>query len=530
MLPIIRKGAIALGLLWLLFTLFEPPSMNLGRDTFAAKVEKKILRINLGQEPADLNLHQASDFYTQTVLRHLYEGLTRLQSDGRAELALAKSCQVSSNGRAYLFQLRKSLWSNGKPLLAQDFIASWKAALDPEQGSLFSHLMDNIVGAKDYRLGKGSWEEVGLRAVDDEHLEVRLIAPQPRLLELFSTPFLFPQSQEEGKRLICNGPFILESWHPQDHMRLKANRHFWEASRVKLKEFEFLFIEDPRTQQAMFENKELDWVGAPYVTLSHEDQEVFNRMGLLELHPQSALQMISFNTQKPLLSHPKVRRALSLVIDRKLLTSHLIPNSEPAYAFLPPQLRVTPHSPSYFEEDVGEAQALLREGLEELGMDKEAFKTLTFSYTPAPLYQNLAQAIVEQWKTQLGIEVGLQVVQWKVLLGQMFRGSYDMARLLWWGDYPDPLSFMQLFREEDGGRNMPRWHDDRVKELLAEAELEQEEGRRQTLIELAERRVIEEMPIIPLYYSIEASIKQPRLQGVAITPQGIDLRDAYIIR
>src|SRR6478752_1698145 len=249
-------------------------SENASSDGGDKKKEQE-LRVNIKTEPFSLNPGLANDSTSSNVLLQTFEGLTRIGKDGKPENAMAKDVKVSDDQTKYTFTIRDDAkWSNGDPVTAKDFEYAWKWALDPKNESQYAYQLYYVKNAQAANEGKGSLDDVAVKATDDKTLEVTLENPTPYFLELTAFYTYFPvntkiaESNEKwytnaGENYTSNGPFKLKTWKHNDKIELVPNENYWDKDAVKLKKVEMYMINDNNTELSMFKNGELDWAGMP---------------------------------------------------------------------------------------------------------------------------------------------------------------------------------------------------------------------------------------------------------------------------
>lgn len=231
------------------------------------------LKINISTEPSTLHPGLASDTTSESVLLQSFEGLSRVNLWGETVNAAAEVVKISDDLKTYTFTLRDAKWTNGAPVIAKDFEYAWKWILDPSNQSDNADQLYFIEGAKSYHEGTGRINEVGVKALDDKRLEVKLVKPTSNFLELTASSPFFPinskiaennldWAQEEGENYTSNGPFKLTEWSHGEKIVLKKNKNYWDSNIVKLKTITMLMVNDPKTELSMFEKGELDWASS----------------------------------------------------------------------------------------------------------------------------------------------------------------------------------------------------------------------------------------------------------------------------
>lgn len=508
------------------------------------KTPKQQLRINLATEPPSLDPRKATDSTSANVLNALFEGLMRIDTDQKPKLALAKSMQVSKDLKTYTFKLREAYWSNGDRVTAEDFLHSWQTLLDPSYPGLFAYKLYVIENAEKIKTGALPLESLGVKALDDETLEIHLKHPTPYFLELLAFPTFFPVNHkidqahpdwalDAGPLYVVNGPFRLKTWDHENEIVLQKNPAYWDAKNVKLEAITFSMINDAMTELYMYEMGELDWAGSPLSNLPQESIPSLKQEGHLHTKPISAVYFYKLNTNHFPLNNKNIRKALAYAINRREIVEHITQGEQkPALAFVPPMVGWEA-SNLIPDGDRKKAQEYFLLGLKELNLKKEDFPSLILSFNTNREHQSIAQAIQQQWNQVLGIPVSLEQADWKVHIANMSKQNYQIGRNGWIGEFQDPVSFLELFAYEDdpryGGNNETGWSNPEFTAYLKRAENEMDPQKRQALLKKAEALFIDEMPLIPIFYLSQSYLKKPYVQGVFVSSLGfIDYKKAYI--
>ncbi|MFZ0565409.1 MAG: peptide ABC transporter substrate-binding protein, partial [Chlamydiales bacterium] len=257
----------------------------------------------------------------------IFEGLTRINGKGEAELAGAESVEISPSKTLYTFILRDNKWSDGTTVTAFQYEKAWKQAIAPTSDCTRSDLFYAIKGAEKAKKGILSLGEVGVKALDKKTLSVELTFPTPYFLKLIASPLFTPVTRDEAEPTRFNGPFKVERWKRGSLLVLKANPFFWDSDKVPLSEIEIQMVDDPLTSFLMYEKQKIDWIGNPFCWLSSEMVVQLQEKGELQIQPVARTHWVYINTSHPFLSSSKIRQALSLSIDRSLIAQHIIPGN-----------------------------------------------------------------------------------------------------------------------------------------------------------------------------------------------------------
>ncbi len=477
-----------------------------------------------GPDPDSLDPQKARGFEAQSIVRDLCEGLTTLGKDAGVAPGVASSWDVSPDGRTYTFHLRGDThWSNGDPLVAEDFVAGLRRLVDPATASAYAQYTDVIANSGQIIAGSKPVRSLGVAAPDAATVVITLNAPAPYLPTLLSHPSTCPAHRPtlaanpggfaKPGVMVGNGAFVLTEWVQGSSVLLTRNHHYWNDAATRLDGVRYLLIPDENAELARYRGGELqvtfvvprgqfDWVKA-------------NLADQLHVHPQLATYYYGFNLRRPVFrDNPGLRRALSLVIDREKLAQLVLRVGElPAYGWVPPGVdNYSSQSFDYAKEPmadrVHEAQALYAQA------GFSARKPLSFElrYNTGEVHTKLAVAIASMWKEALGVDVHLAQAEFKSLLQDIDRGDVEMFRSSWVGDYNDAYTFAQYLKS-DFGVNLPHYHSDAYDALLARAAAEVDAATRRALLERAEGVMLNEHPLLPIYFYVNKHLVKPEVQG-----------------
>lgn len=512
------------------------PAEN-GSSAEAPATGPKNLRLNLHAEPPTADPGLAEDSTSGTIIRATFEGLTRTGADGQVHLAAAESYEVSEDGLTYTFKLRDAKWSNGDPVTAGDFEFAWKRALDPKTAANYAYQLFYIKNGEAYNKGQASRDDVGVKALDDKTLQVTLENPTPFFTELTAFYTYYPVNQKvveadenwatQAATHVGNGPFKMTDWQHKSKIVLEKNENYWDKDNVKLDKIEFSMIEDENTELSMFENGELDWAGAPLSQLPTDAMPALTDSGRIHTKPIAGTYWYKFNTEQPPFHNVKIRKAFAYAIDRKSLIDNILQAGQiPATGAVPPSMAL--NTEGYFKDnDVETAKKLLEEGMKEEGLT--SLPEITLSYNTAETHKKIAEAIQDQWKQNLGVEVKLENQEWKVYIEDLHQGNYQIGRMGWLGDFNDPINFLEQYKEKKGGNNDTNWENAKYKELLNQSAVEKDPEKRKQILAQAEQILMDEMPVMPIYFYTNSWVHNEKLTGVIIDGLGnIDFKEADI--
>ncbi len=487
-----------------------------------------VLHFGNGTEPQGIDPHIVTGVPEHHIIGALFEGLvTKNPYNLEPEPGVAESWDISDDGKIYTFHLRDNArWSNGELVTAEDFRWSWERALTPELGSLYNYMFFPILNAEAFAIGElDDFSNVGVKALDDRTLEVTLREPTPFILQLFDHYSTYPVhpatvlafgtatdrfsqwSREDN--IVTNGAFTLTQWQVNSHIRVEKSAYYWDADEIKLNAIVFYPTENIVTEERMFRDEQIHFtneVGLDKIPVYRAEQPE-----LLQIAPYLGTYYYLINTRKEPFNDVRVRKALSMAIDRDLLVETILENLFlPSYALVPPgTLGYEP--PKTFAYDPEQARQLLAEAGFPNG---ENFPDFDILYNTQENHQKIAVAVQQMWAETLGISAAPMNQEWKVYLDSTDNFNYSISRRGWIGDYVDPNTFLDMMIT-DGGNNKTGFSDPRYDQLIlrdAPAMLDQDE--RFKLYQEAESILMNAMPIIPIYTYQSKHLKHPSLKGL----------------
>jgi oligopeptide transport system substrate-binding protein len=487
---------------------------------------EQVLHLNNGTEPSDLDPHVVAGVPEHRIIVALLEGLVSEDPHGiTPQPGMAERWAISPDQTVYTFALRKSArWSNGDPVTAHDFVRSYRRALTPSLASEYAYMLFVMKGAEDFNTGRlKDFGQVGVKALDDHTLQVTLNAPTPYFLSLLLHYSWFPLHlptiercgplYERGNRwtrpatFVGNGPFTLERWKVNHVIVVRKSPTYWNARRVQLDKIFFYCIESSDTDERAFRSGQLHKTYVLPETKIDAYREKYPTR--LRIDPFLGTYFYVVNTEKPPLNDPRVRRALAMSIDRESIVKNVTRGGqEPAYHFTPPgtagytaRARVT--------FDIPGARKLLEEAGYPGGRGLPPVEIL---FNTLETHRAVAEAVQEMWKRNLGIDARLLNQEWKVFLDSKKNGDYAVARFGWIGDYPDPNSFLDIW-VTGGGNNDSRWSNAEYDRLIRVAGRTADLQKRLEIFQQAEAILMDELPIIPIYFYTRVYALHPSVQG-----------------
>lgn len=496
--------------------------------------KKVTLRTCFSTDPATIDPRKNADVFSSNIHFLIYEGLTRLLPNGEPELALAKSVDISEDGRLYTFHLRKAYWTDGRPITAYDFEYSWKKILDPQFGSPCSQIFFPIKNGEKSIKRELSLDHLGIKALNETTLQIELENPTPYFLSLitFCNFYPIPQhielenpnwTQQPEKNLVGSGPFSIQQWTRNKEIVLVKNPTYWDAENVHLDEIIFNIIPDGRTALHMFETGELDFISTVTTPLLSEDLAEMKKKHQLKITPMGGLLFCTFNLDKYPFGNKNIRKALSFAIDRITLVESISQLSEkPATRCIAPVMVKEKNRYLFPSFDPDLAQKLFRKGLEEIGLDVSDLDNLSdsfvLSYNNEEPYKKIAETIQHQWKEILGISVRLEQREHKSHLSDMMDKDYCIALYNCIAQCTDPTNILDRFKYKDGKKNYPGFQDEKYIQLLDKACTLNNAMERMSVLDEAEALLMSEMPISPIYHFNQGVLINPDFMDVEFSP------------
>lgn len=508
-----------------------------GESTDDPAADEKVLRLNNTIEPTSLDPSIGFDAVSWDPLNNLMEGLTRLDAEHRAGPGVAEEWDISDDGLTYTFHLRADAkWSNGDPVVAEDFVFAWKYMLDPATASPAAFLAYFIEGAEAYNSGDGSADDVAVRAVDEKTLEVKLVAPTGFFLDVLTNPAFFPINHKvaqenpnwhaEADTFVGNGPFKLESWEHDVKMVFAKNENYWDAAAVKLDKVEFAMVNDTNTQYQMFESGDLDTAGIP-PELSDQligGDNVF-------IGPYGGLEFYRFNVTMEPFQNTNIRKAFAYAVNRQDIAEFVVKNGvEPAYGWISPGF--TSPTGEDFRDVNGDlvsfdpelAKQYLEQGMEEEGYDE--LPEITLTYNTSDTNKAVAEALQSMFKENLGVEVKLENMEWNVFVDAQTNLELQFSRSSFINDYNDPVNFLESFIT-DSYMNRTGFSSAEYDELIANGKSETDDEARWEYLYEAEKLLAEEMIAMPIRYYNTVVLEADGVEGILRHPVGyFDLKYA----
>ncbi|MBT8048018.1 MAG: peptide ABC transporter substrate-binding protein [Xanthomonadales bacterium] len=485
------------------------------------------IRRGLGPEPDSLHIHQARGLAAVNLLRDLREGLLTFDQHGELAPGQAASWEELDDGRRYRFYLRSDArWSNGDPVTAADFVRAWHRAFTPETAAATAGLLKDVRNASEILKGNGEPAALGIVAVEPGVLDVLLTEPAPWLLEILAHPVSYPlhsKGQDDPLHAPVNGSFLLANWTPRASIRLERNPQFHGLDSVRVETVEYFPIEEPAAELSRYRAGELEITET--IPAGRYDWLRENLAADLRVAPYLGTFWLGLNLKHQVLGYStRLRQALSLAINRDILTATVLGAGElPAWSVVPPGIRG--YSPSLmpqseFSQAQREAEAVRLFELSGAGRPESLL--LELRYNTSGVHRRVAVAVAAMWKQVLGVNTQLVNEEWKVFVNNRRLGVItEVFRGGWIADYADPSSFLDLFTGGNALNNT--FYSNRDFDLLLKSTGRVSAGARMKLLQQAEAQLMQDMPVIPLYYYVSRHLVNPRITGFSDNVRDIHL-------
>ena len=484
-----------------------------------------ILRRGNGSEPKGLDPHTSEGTSEANIKRDIFEGLTARGKDAAVIPGVAEKWDISADGKTYTFHLRDTTWSDGTPFTAHDVVYAWQRDVDPATGGKYSFLLYPVKNAK--AIAEGDIKDpgqLGAKATDDHTLVVELEAATPYFLDMLTHVSTYPVPrhiiEKHGKNwtrpenIVGNGAFKMTAWQPNAHITLKKSDTYWDKDNVKLDQVIYYPTEDQNTELKRYRAGELD--------MTYEiplDQIKWLRENLkdeLKTGPLLGAYYYGFNlTRPPFKDNPKLREALTLAIDRDIITNKITGTGEtPIYGIVPPGIAgYDNYRPAYAGLSQQERDERAKQLYAEAGYSKDKPLKVELLYNTSENHKKIAIAITAMWKKTLGVEAQLINQEWKVFLNtRQEKTSTEAFRAGWFGDYNDPNTFLELYLSK-AGLNDSGYDSAKFDGLLQQASLEQNPAKRAALLKEAEQELIDSYAIAPIYSYVSKRLVKPYVKG-----------------
>ena len=471
---------------------------------------------NNGSEPETLDPALAETVGANNITRDLFEGLTANDADGKIIPGVAESWK-QTNATTWVFKLRPNAkWSNGDPVTAQDCVYGIRRFLDPKTASKYATTYGVfLLNGKEVAMGKRPPADVGVKALDKLTVEIKTAFPVTFLPSLLSNNNLGPLHQASVEKfgkdwtkpgnMVSNGAFVLKEWVVNRSVVIEKNPHYWDAAHVQLTRVTYLGVEDGNADVKLFEAGQNEMVYQLPPGTYEDAKKKFPKD--VRNAPMLGLRYYTLQTQSPAMKDVRVRKALSMVIDRDILAQKVTADGQaPAYGLIVKgmdgaNMDVYEWSKWPMAKRVDEAKKLLAEAGVKPGTK------YTFSYNTSEYHKKMAIFAQSEWKTKLGINIELEAMEFKVLVKKRHDGSFQIARDGFIADYNDATNFLALIRC-DSDQNLNFNCNRKAEEIIVQAEQSDDASKRKGMLTQATRMIMDDYPLIPLVqYSLPRLVK-----------------------
>ena len=490
-----------------------------------------LLKVQIDAEVASMDPQIATDGISFEVLAAVTEGLYSLSDDGSAVEAIADKVEKSEDGLTYTVTLKDTKWSNGTPVTAKDFVFAWRRLVDPATASEYSFIA-GIAGIKNADAivnGEMTPDQLGITAKDDKTLVIELDTPVPFFESLMAFPSFFPVNEEFYNKcgdkfattvdtILCNGAFKVTSYEPAaTTINLEKNADYWDADKVKLSGIQYQVIKDSQQAMLAYQNGDLD-----VATLSGEQVEQFQADPEFQSIMAGYLWYISPNLKTPGLENENLRKALALSYDKDAIVNNILKDGSIKADFAVPTLLATgpdgkdfrDGTDTYLSTDKAKALEYYDKAKEELGKDSFSYTMIVEDTESA---QNVAQFIqAEIQKTLPGVTINIETMPKKNRVERMQEGTFELGLTRWGPDYADPMTYLDMWTT-DSPNNYGFWSNaefDQIIQSAKKGELALDVNARWDALKKAEKMVMDEAVIFPVYQKGNAVMIKKNVSGI----------------
>jgi len=499
----------------------------------------KAITATIGSEPKTLDPSLNNSLDGGTYINCAFEGLTTYDKESKIVPGAAEKWELSTDGTVYTFHIRKDAkWSDGKDLTANDFVYSWRRTVDPKTAADYAYYLYFVKNGEAINGEKAAIDTLGVKAIDDKTLEVTLEAATPFFTEITAFPALVPLREDivstnsekwslDTKTYIGNGPYVLTSWEHDSKLTFEKNDKYWGKASIIAPKIEWFLMNDENAILGAFKNGQVSYAkGIPTDEIAAE-----KTAGTLQIVPMIGTYYLDLLNTKAPFDNPKIRRAVALAIDRNYIVEKVTKGGQlPASGYVPygiadvkttPDFRTTAGEfysvkPEDLDKNITEAKKLLAEA----GYpDGKGFPKVTYGINTGGNHQVIAEAIQQMLKKNLNIDVEIQAQEWNVFQQSRKDGVFNMDRNGWIGDYMDASTFLDMFTSTNG-QNNSKYNNPAYDAAIKAARTETDVAKRMQIFHDAEKLLIDDMGVVPIYFYTEPTEISKDLQNYVITPLG----------
>lgn len=476
-------------------------------------------------DPNSLDPHQMTSIAEHRIIQDVMVGLTHAGPGGEVLPGMATSWETSPDGKVWTFHLRKAVWSDGVPVTAEDFAFALRRILDPETAAEYASLLYFIKNAQPVNTGAMPPSALGVRALGPRTLEISLEHPAPYILELAKHMTMMPVPKHvvekwgnkwsDPAHYVSNGPYKIRSWTLQKSVVADKNPLYWDADKVCFDRVTYYPTEDYISAERQVRRGELD-----VQTKLNTNRVAYVRRPdqipqYVRSHTYLGIYYFAFNTTLPKLKDVRVRRALSMAIDREFLAYQVSKGGdiEPAYTFVPQgtaNYTVAP-KPEWASWPIEKRQAEARRLLAEAGYGPH--NPLNITLTQANTEENnIVLSAQADWNA-IGVKTTLRKAEFQVALQSYRMKDFDVSYSGWIADYNDPMAFLYLMDSKTGEMNYGGYNNPRYDALLLAADNEQDLAKRAAILREAEIQMLNDVPVMPFFFDSSTNLVNPKITG-----------------
>lgn len=499
-------------------------------------VDRKAVAFNFLDEPKTLDAQKADDEVGIMILSHVGEGLMRNDPQNNPIPGLAESFEEKSPTH-YVFKLRKGIqWSDGKPIVANDFVYAWRRGLDPKLASQYAFMLYPLKNARDINAGKAPIEKLAVKAVDDATLDVELESPTGYFLRILGFPTYQPVREDyiaavgdkyaaDADKLLFSGPYVIADWKHNSNIKLVKNKKYWNKDKIAIAEINMPYlIRDDNSEYNMFKEGKYGLMRTISKELLPDAQD--NKLQIRKYSP-GTVWYLQANVTRKVTGNKNFRKAIQAAFNRNEFVTQVIgiPGAKPAFGLIPDYM---PGVQKTFGEEfvrdfkdgnVEEAKKYLEAAKKELGLTE--FPEIDLLASDTSTTRRDCEYFQRYFKEKLGLNIKLDFQTFKVRLERSERKDFDIVVSGWGPDYMDPMSFADLFTSWNGNNNTG-WSNHQYDELIKKAMGSSDQSIRMTAMADAEKILIGEAPIIPYLQASRVYVQDARLVGVVRNQVGAD--------
>jgi oligopeptide transport system substrate-binding protein len=483
------------------------------------------LQRGISSDPETLDQHKSRSIQAADVIRDLGEGLVGYSATGELVPAAAESWEISDDGLKYTFHLREGLrWSNGEALTADHFVAGMRRLVDPSTAAFYAEMLVDLENAEGITSGDIPVSMLGVEAPDDRTVVLRLVQQTPYLVSLMTHPSTFPihpgSIAEHGDsfarpgKLVSNGAYVLEAWVPGSVISLRRNEHYWNSAGTAIDAVNYHVMVQDSSELNRYRAGELHTTSTVPPDSFAQVREEYGEQ--LHVAPYLGVYYYGYNlTKPPFKDNAALRQALSMAVDREQLALKVTGRGEaPAYSWVPQGVNnYEPPLSSFAALSKEEREQVARRLYREAGYSAESPLRIEVRYNTNDTNKRIAVAIQSMWREVLGVEATLINEEFQVLLANMRDAEITQVfRSSWMGDYNDAHTFLSVL-QGGSAANMPRYENEEYDALMARAAGQVDAEQRKLYLEEAERVMLADYPVIPLYFFVSKHLVRPEVEG-----------------